>query len=154
MLPSQSATDSFSEFFRLSESKLRQALIPVLGVEVARDAAAEALAYGWENWDRVRVMDNPVGYLYRVGRSKGRRMSKRRVVFAEVPRSQIPEVEPGLPSALARLSQRQRTAVMLVYCYEWTYAEVSDLLGVSRSSVQSHVERGMASLRRSIGGVE
>ena len=31
---------------------------------------AEALAFGWEHWNRVREMDNPCGYLYRVGRSR------------------------------------------------------------------------------------
>ena len=25
------------------------------------DATAEALAYAWENWERVKVMDNPAG---------------------------------------------------------------------------------------------
>jgi len=34
---------------------------------------AEALAYAWENWDRLSSMKNPVGYLYRVGQSRARR---------------------------------------------------------------------------------
>lgn len=153
MLPKQSATDSFSEFFRVSEVKLRQSLTPVLGVDLARDATAEALAYGWENWERVGRMENPVGYLYRVGRSKGRRMKGRRITLTEIPRSEIPEVEPGLPIALARLSERQRTAVMLVHCYQWSLSEVAEFLGVSKSSVRNHVERAMKSLRRALGGV-
>jgi hypothetical protein len=28
-----------------------------------RDAAADALAYGWEHWERIKDMKNPIGYL-------------------------------------------------------------------------------------------
>ncbi len=154
MLPKQSATDSFSEFFRASEAKLRQSLTPALGVDLASDATAEALAYGWQNWERVGQMENPLGYLYKVGRSKGRRMSRRRPDLAAIPSSDLPDIEPGLPRALEKLPERQRTAVMLVHCYQWTHAEVARALGISRSSVQNHVERAMKSLRREIGGAE
>lgn len=154
MLPKQSATDAFSEFFRASEAKLRQSLTPALGVDLASDATAEALAYGWENWDRVGQMENPIGYLFKVGRSKGRRMNRRRPILAPVPASDVLHVEPGLPRALERLSERQRTVVMLVHCYQWTHSEVAETLGISRSSVQNHVERAMKSLRREIGGAE
>jgi len=60
-------------------------------------------------------------------------------------------VEPGLPGALAALTQRQRSVVVLVHCFEWTLTEVADLLGLSKTTVQNHLERGMASLRRTIG---
>jgi RNA polymerase sigma-70 factor (ECF subfamily) len=150
-----SRVDSFSDFFRDHEMKLRQSLSAALGSEIGRDSAAEAMAYGWEHWDRVRDMDNPVGYLYKVGRDKGRRMVKRRPpVLLPVPRSEAPMVEPALPDALAKLSERQRTTVMLVHSFEWTLSEVADVLGLSKSSVRNHLERGMNSLRRDIGGSE
>ena len=44
------------------------------GPELGREAAAEALVYGWEQWDRISEMANPAGYLYRVGRSRDGRM--------------------------------------------------------------------------------
>jgi hypothetical protein len=50
-----------------------EALAAAAGIEAGREATAEALAYGWEHWDRVGSMENPVGYLYRVGRSKARK---------------------------------------------------------------------------------
>jgi DNA-directed RNA polymerase specialized sigma24 family protein len=37
--------------------------------------------------------------------------------------------------------------VVLVHGYSYTHAEVADLLGLSRSSIQNHVERGLAKLR-------
>ena len=44
--------------------------------------------------------------------------------------------------------------MVLVYAYEWTYQEVADLLGISRSTVQNHLERGLARLRMVIGDVD
>ncbi len=41
--------------------------------------------------------------------------------------------------------------MLLVFAYEWTHQEVDDLLGLSHSSVQNHVERGLRLLRLAIG---
>ena len=66
---------SFEEFVGRFEPRLRVALVAVFGPEVGRDAVAEALAYGWEHWDRIAGMENPGGYLYRVGYDRARRMA-------------------------------------------------------------------------------
>jgi len=155
MVIQKSSTDSFTEFVAANELRLRRALSAACGDDVGRDAAADALEYGWTNWDRVQWMENPVGYLYKVGRGRGRRMLKRkRLVFERVDTVRLPDVEPKLPDALARLSERQRSVVVLVHCDGWSQNEVGELLGLSRSTVRNYLERGMASLRRMIGGVE
>ncbi len=59
----------------------------------------------------------------------------------------MPWVEPGLPRALARLSKQQRTAVVLVHAFGWTFREVAELTGVKPTTVQNHLERGLAKLR-------
>ena len=69
--------DTFTAFFERSEPKLRNALVAAYGLEVGTEAASDALAHGWEHWERVRVMDNPAGYLYRGGQSKSRRVRRR-----------------------------------------------------------------------------
>lgn len=154
MVTQKSKTDLFSEFVAANERRLRESLLAACGDDVGRDAAAEALAYGWVHWDRIAAMENPVGYLYKVGRGKGRRMlARKRPVFEQVDPARIPDVEPKLPEALSRLSERQRLIVVLVHCEEWSQTEVGDLLGLSRSAVRNHLERGMASLRKTIGGV-
>ena len=138
---------TFAEFHDTAEPKLRRALIARYGGDVGREATAEALAYGWEHWARVQTMKNPLGYLYRVGQSKSRRLWPKRSVFDPKPATELPWVEPGLPSALNKLSARQRQVVVLVHGFEYTHKEVADLLGLSRSSIQNHVERGLARLR-------
>ena len=39
----------------------------------------------------------------------------------------------------------------LVFGHEWSMAEVAELLDLSKSTVQNHVERGMKKLRRRLG---
>ena len=153
MVARDSKVYRFTEFVHEHEQRLRESLIAGCGGEMGRDAASEALIYGWEHWDRISEMENPVGYLYRVGLSRGRKaMTRRRPLFAPVEPGRMPDVEPRLPEALARLSERQRTVVLLVHCFQWTQSEVGALLGLSKTSVQNHLERGMAGLRRDIGG--
>jgi DNA-directed RNA polymerase specialized sigma24 family protein len=139
----------FRRFVAENEPGLRRALVAAYGSERGREATAEALAYAWENWDRVSGMANPLGYLYRVGQSRGR-PHRGRPVFERPPEDEI-WVEPGLPAAVAALPERQRVALLLVYCEEWTQAEAAVLLNVSKGTVQRHVERGLRKLRAAMG---
>jgi len=143
--------DTFTDFVNGAEPRLRHALCAAFGGDLGRDATAQALAYGWEHWTRVRGMDNPTGYLWAVGRNHARRQRYSRPSFLELPVATMPWIEPGLPKAMARLSERQRVSVVLIHGLQWTYNEVAELLGVSKSTVQTQAERGMARLRRQIG---
>src|SRR5262245_26905480 len=152
--PRVPAADGFEEFVVANERRLRQALTSTFGLDQGREAAADALAYAWEHWDRVACMENPVGYLFVVGRDRHRRQQRGRRpsrVFDVGPAPAEPWCEPALLSQLAGLSDRERVAVLLVNGFEWSMAEVADLLGVSKSTVQTHAERGMAKLRAGMG---
>jgi DNA-directed RNA polymerase specialized sigma24 family protein len=140
----------FSAFFALAEPRLRRAFVAAHGGERGREATAEALAWAWEHWSEVDVMENPIGYLYRVGRSRtrGRRY---RVVFARADGGD-PWFEPGLGDALAMLTERQRLAVGLVHGYGWTLREVAEVCGLRITTVQPHLVRG-TSRRRALMGV-
>jgi RNA polymerase sigma factor (sigma-70 family) len=156
MVSQKPEVDSFTHFAMENEARLRQALMATCGGELGREAAVDALSYGWEHWERLRNMDNPVGYLYTVGRNLSRRSRRRPSgpMFTEAALDRVPDIEPALPQALAALSARQRTSVVLVHCFQWTLSEVAAVMGVSKATVQNHLERGMASLRRQIGDVE
>jgi DNA-binding CsgD family transcriptional regulator len=97
-------------------------------------------------------MDNPSGYLFRVGQNKARRiagrprwLSRDEVVFTE------PWGEPGFGPAWSSLSDRQRTVVGLVHGFDWSLGEVADLLGLSKASVQSYEQRALKKLRDDLG---
>ena len=143
--------ETFTAFVRTHGARIQHALMATLGSDAGSDAAAEALAHAWMNWDKVMAMENPAGYVYTVGRNKGRRMVKRPVFrLPSPPVDSSPWVEPGLPAALAELSERQRVATLLVYGGGWTLTEVGELLGVDRGTVKKHVDRGLSKLRTAL----
>jgi RNA polymerase sigma factor (sigma-70 family) len=149
------AASAFEDFVATAGARLRVALVARYGVDVGVDACADALAYAWEHWARVSAMANAAGYLYRVGQTSARRQARWRQAptFPPEHRSDEPNddhdrSDAGLDHLLATLDDRQRTVVVLAHVYEWTYAEIADLLGVPLSTVRNLMHRGMTKLRR------
>lgn len=138
----------FEVFFLDVEPGLRRALFAVLGIQRGREATAEALAWAWEHWSRVKHMQNPTGYLFRVGQSHSRTPMVPPLFVRD--EWHDPLVEPRLGQALADLSEGQRTAVILVYAFGWTMREVADLGGTKVTTVQNHLERGLRHLRTAL----
>lgn len=142
---------TFEAFFRVAEPRLRRALIARFGIDGGREATVDALVYGWRNWERIRSMANPLGYLYRVGTSRAPGPSRTVGLDVDViGTDRDPLVEPGLESALKELSESQRVSVVLRHSFEWTYAEIAELLDVSVSSVRNHLDRALRKLRSSL----
>lgn len=141
-------TLEFDRFVQQIEARLRSALMATFGPVDGRAAAVDALSWAWEHWSRVRQLDNPVGYLYRVGRTAARETRSR-----PIPNDPTgvhvddPAVSPELVVALAELSAQQRTAVLLIHGFGWTQRDVAALFDLTQSTVQTHLERGLARLR-------
>jgi RNA polymerase sigma-70 factor (ECF subfamily) len=145
------AADDFAEFVEAVGGRLRYALVSAYGPEMGAEATSDALAYAWEHWERIRTMNNPAGYLYRVGQSKSRRYRRRPVALPPPPAAAEPWIEPGLAGALSGLSEKQRVAVMLCHGFGWTRSEVAEVLGVNASTIQRHLDRGMVKVRKVMG---
>jgi DNA-directed RNA polymerase specialized sigma24 family protein len=143
----------FVAFAREIEPRLRYALVAACGRERGLEATVDALEWAWEHWDKITNAANPGGYLYRVATRRTFRIRRRSVPLRFDPpvADDKPWIEPGLPVALQRLSRMQRVAVVLVEGFGLTHQETADLLGVGKSTVQKHLERGMARLRRELG---
>lgn len=140
----------FERFVRDVEQRLRRALVAGFGAQRGRQAAADALAWSWEHWDRVRGLDNPADYLYQVGRTAATRAGGRDVPTADV---SVPHTdggvafEPGLMPALRALSTPRRTAVLLVHGYGYTLREAAELIGVTASTIHRDCDRALTELR-------
>ena len=152
----ETAEQGFTAFVEQHERTLREALTAAFGVDVGRDATADALAHAWARWDRVSGMENPVGYLYVVGRHQALRAVKgRRAMPVRYPAPTTADgfslFEPALAGALAGLSERERAVVLLLHGFQWTMSEVAETLDLSKSTVQSYAERALAKLRVRIG---
>lgn len=143
------ATSAFATFVADVEPRLRRALAARFGRHVGREATVDALVYCWRHWERIRSMENPVGYLYRVGTSSVR-PSAEPPPLALIPDHREPWIEPGLEAGLDALTETQRVAVVLRHSFEWTYEEIAELLDVSVSTVRNHLARGMEKLRRAL----
>jgi DNA-directed RNA polymerase specialized sigma24 family protein len=141
---------TFESFVRVDGKRLTAGLVAAYGLEVGHDAASDALAYGWEHWERLSAMENPVGYLYRVGQTAARR-SRRRHGYLPMPDSTaIPDFEPGLLPALQALSEPQRVCIVMVHGYGWTPSEAAELLGIDRSTARTHIARAVARLQQTL----
>ena len=141
--------EEFDVFVMQTQPQLERALAGHLPGEIVGDAVAEALAYAWEHRERVLPMTNPVGYLYRVAQSRSRRRKQGLLPWKSD--DTIPEIEPGLPAALAGLSPKQSQAIWLVHAAGMTHVEAGEAMGISASTVANHLGRGMTRLRTELG---
>ena len=130
--------------------RLRAALIAAYGIDAGTEAAAEALAWGWEHHDRLDNTPNPAGYLYRVGQTAARRARRPQVWLPEESRHEPPDFEPELMPALEALSEQQRVLVIMVHGLGWPQVDIGQVLRISPSSVAAHLRRAMTSLRESL----
>jgi DNA-directed RNA polymerase specialized sigma24 family protein len=148
------SAEGFDAFAARVGARLQRGFVVCRGVDAAGDATAEALAYAWQHWSRVEQMDNPAGYLYRVGLSRTRRRRRPVSRLPEPLSFELPDVEPKLVPALRRLPESQRIAVWLVHGSRWSYSEVAVGLDVGVTTVGTHVSRALASLRVELGADE
>ena len=140
----------FERFVEDHGARVRAGLVAAYGPEVGLEAASDAMSYGWEHWDRLSSMDNPAGYLYRVGQTAARRSRRRGPLMPAPAIDEDRHFEPRLPEALAQLSELQRSCVLLVHAFGWPQADVADLLGISVSTVRTHLARGLAKLQSTL----
>lgn len=140
------AVGEFRAWVTTAEPRLRRAFAGVRGPDDARDAVGEALAYAWEHWERIGLMDNGVGYVFRVGQSRTR--ARKRPDLPAPASVGMPDIEPGLVPALRGLPDQQRTAVWLVHACDWSHAEAAEAMGIAPSTVSTHVTRALAALRK------
>lgn len=145
-----SVRQSFADFVEGYEARIRHALIGQLGSDVGRNAAAQALLYGLENWERVSAMENPAGYLFRVGQRWGRHRAPKHIQFTVMDSTQDPWFEPGLEAALQGLPVKQRVAVVLRHGSDMAYSDIAKLTNSPEATVRKNVERGLARLRRAL----
>jgi RNA polymerase sigma factor (sigma-70 family) len=152
----EAVTVDFEALIVEIEPWLRRAFVARYGWPAGLDITAEAVEWAWAHRDEVAAVANPTGYLYRVGMSKSRRLIRWRKEQGGLPSEIVsgdgaPWSEPELPTALNRLKPDDRSAIVLVHCFQWSYAEVAELLDVPVHTVRNRIHRGMQSLRIDLG---
>ena len=159
----KSDTSTFEQFFEAERRRLFRALYVMTGsAHEAEELAQDAFLKVWERWERVGAMDDPVGYLYRAAMNLAHSRYRRLVRAARTPFSAERSVEPygaadtrdAVLRALARLSPRQRQAVVLVELLDRSTDEVADLMHVSTSTVRSLTSEARKAMRAAMESID
>ena len=141
-------------FIAAHRSALERALVARFGMTDGLDAAAHAVEFSIAHWDRLWKMNNPVGYLFRVGNTYGlraARLTRRVSELVTDPSTSDERADIDLQRALVRLSWEQRVAIVLVHAHGHTYADAARIMDLPVTAVTNHVNRGLVRLRRLLG---
>lgn len=135
---------------------------------LAEDVAAEALARAFARWPSVSRLESPQAWVLRVATNLTIDTVRRQRLTTQILPSLVLIDDGGgrfdddvaarlaLVAALEALPKRQREAIALYYLGGLSEDEVSRSLEISPSSVRTHLQRGLATLRRRLstgGGV-
>jgi RNA polymerase sigma factor (sigma-70 family) len=150
------ASGSFEDFFRAEHARLLRAMFLVTGNEgEAEELMQEAFLKVWERWNRVSGLEDPTGYLYRTAmnafRSRYRRAARaaRRVVGLAPPADPFEAADERdlVARALAKLSRRQRAALVLTEVLGYGSEEAGRVLGVKAVTARVLASQARAALR-------
>lgn len=145
----------FEDWYRREHPRLANGLYLISGsIDTARDATDEAFARAAASWTRVRRMDSPTAWTFKVGLNLIRREARRRrrheaaVSRLRAPASSVPVELPDseLWDAVRALPDRQRQTVVLRYVGDLPEAEIAAVLGVARGTVASNLSRALDAL--------
>jgi RNA polymerase sigma factor (sigma-70 family) len=130
---------------------------------LAEELASEAIARAWADWSRVSAMENPTGWVFRVGfnlaASHWRRAAARRRIDARHPLDErsvhVRTAEAmAMHEAISRLSDQQQRVVILRYYAQFSVEETAEALRVSESTVKTQTARAMTRLRALLGDAD
>lgn len=152
---------SFEAFFEVEHDGLYGALILVTGSrQEADELMQDAFLRVWQRWHIVQSLANPTGYLYRTAmnlahsRWRRARVATRRALEAPSRRDAFEDVEmrEDLRQAMARLTPRQRVAIVLTELLGYPSAEAAETMGIRASTVRALTTQARATLREHMGG--
>lgn len=154
--------DHFDEWYRGLRPRMVAALAAACGsFDDATDATDEAFARALERWPRVRVMDNPDGWTYRVAlnvvrKRVGRRSREHELLARPDDVGAVPD-DPStahLEHLVGGLPPRMREVVVLRHVADLTEPEIATALGISRGTVSSTLRDAHARLARELDAEE
>ncbi|MFI5934985.1 RNA polymerase sigma factor [Actinoplanes sp. NPDC051494] len=149
--------ESFEAFYRANVDRVYRALAVTLRHDaLAREAVDEAMARAYAKWGTVSTLENPAGWVFRVG------LNWATSWWRKVRREQPPaEVETPTPAgsadstvlarhALATLPLPQRAVVTCRILLDLSTAETAAVLGLTEGTVKSRLSRGLSALRSAL----
>lgn len=131
---------------------------------IAEEFAQEALTRACRDWMRIRSKDDPAAWVHRVALNLANSYFRRKLVerkaTARMESGRASASEPdaaaavSLRQAIATLSKRQKTVLILRYYLDMSFPEVAEFMEIPLSTAKSLASRGMARLRTDPGVAE
>ncbi|MEO6125216.1 MAG: sigma factor-like helix-turn-helix DNA-binding protein [Ilumatobacteraceae bacterium] len=146
-------TSTFERFYCVNRGTVARALALTLrDSDLASDATDEAMARAFERWDSVERLDNPVGWVYRVGlnwsRSFLRRATRPTPIWLVSNETSIDPagMDPAVDRALGELTVDQRAVVVCRLLIGYSEAQTAQALGIRSGTVKSRLNRAKSRL--------
>jgi RNA polymerase sigma-70 factor (ECF subfamily) len=155
-----SEPQSFEAFFEVESPALFLRLCLITGNRhEAEEVMQDAFLSLFERWERVRDMEDPTGYLYRTAFHAFRRRSRRAVLAVRrtvgltstVDEFAAADDREVVSQALAELTRRQRTALVLTELLGYGSEEAGRMMGVRASTVRALATQGRSKMREVLG---
>lgn len=148
-----STSASFEQFYRTNRTAVGRALaITLRDPELAADAVDEAMARAYERWTHVETLDNPVGWVYRVGLNWSRSFLRRATrptpswLIANESTVDPSGIDPAVDRALGELTVDQRAVVVCRLLIGYSEAQTAAALGIRPGTVKSRLNRATTRL--------
>lgn len=147
---------AFEPFYAGQRASIARALALTLhDSDLAAEATDEAMARAYARWRTVRRLENPGGWVYRVGLNWGRSVLRRR----NGPRRRVHEIDGHTPEvrdhelhrALLRLDIDRRAVVVCRYFLGMTEDEIATTLDIRPGTVKSRLHRALRQLEEQLG---
>lgn len=158
-----STVPAFEDFFeRESRSLFRRLCLVTGNRQEAEDVMQDAFLRLYEQWDRVAGMEDSVGYLYRTAFNVFRRRSRRAALAVRRTLGLAPSADEFaaadarhlVSQALARLTPRQRAALVLTELLGYGSEEAGRVLGVRAGTIRALASQGRAAMRQVLGDAD
>jgi DNA-directed RNA polymerase specialized sigma24 family protein len=144
----------FEEFYREQRAPIGRALaITLRDSQLASEAVDEAMARAYQRWDRVQALDNPGGWVYRVGLNWSRSILRRALRPAPLwitnsgAAIDAGGLDPTIDRALGQLSIEQRAVVVCRLLIGYSEAQTAAALGLRPGTVKSRLARASTRLQ-------
>ena len=149
----------FDTWYAATAPRLLASITLVTGdPHAAADATAEAMARALERWRRVRTMDAPEAWTYRVAVNVWKRQQRRYTLGRSLLRRTVPRSEQTTNAALPielreivdSLPHRQREVLVLRLVLGLSQAETAALIGLAEGTVASTLSDAKRALRTAL----
>jgi RNA polymerase sigma-70 factor (ECF subfamily) len=154
MAEAADSASSFETFYRAQADRVYRSLAVALAdPHLAREAVDEAMTRAYARWGRVGALDNPGGWVFRVGlnwaTSRWRKLRRERPIPPDSPAPPEPPLASVIAAqvAMERLPLTYRTVIVCRVLLDLSTAQTAAVLGVAEGTVKSRLARGLAALR-------